>query len=386
MKINFNSFLTLFKINLDKSRIYGLDILRVVAIISVMIGHGAELLPPKLKRDIFLIIPDGVSIFFVLSGFLIGGILIKMVEKDNFNLKDLFNFWQRRWLRTLPMYYFVLVLLCTISFFLTKNFDVQGIMKFFIFGQNFSRSTSSFFTVSWSLAVEEWFYLITPLLLVLVIVVFRMKPQNGILSAVIMVIVLSAGYRCYRYLTIFVDNPTTFDTMFRRPVVTRLDSLMVGVLGAFIYYYKKEFWIRYKTFFFISGLLLHLIIKLSTDLFLKNSVFYYCNLSFVAESTATVFLLPFLSQLKNGKGVLFKVITYVSLISYSLYLLHAQIVLNWILKIIPNFGLTSYSFVISNYFLYWSISILLSILSFKYVEMYFINFRKKDIIVNLKES
>ena len=54
---------------------------------------------------------DGVSIFFVLSGFLIGGILIKVLETEPATFKTLFNFWIRRWFRTLPNYLFILLIL-----------------------------------------------------------------------------------------------------------------------------------------------------------------------------------------------------------------------------------------------------------------------------------
>ena len=117
--------ISVFKIETDKNRIYGLDLLRAFAIIFVMIGHGADMLTPAQKRDIFIVIPDGVNIFFVLSGFLIGGILIKLLEKDNLNYKYLFVFWQKRWLRTLPMYYTVLIILILLQGAFTSHFNLR---------------------------------------------------------------------------------------------------------------------------------------------------------------------------------------------------------------------------------------------------------------------
>ena len=61
---------------------------------------------------------NGVELFFVLSGFLIGGILIKTFQKDNsFGIKTISNFWIRRWFRTLPNYDLILILNIIVVYF-----------------------------------------------------------------------------------------------------------------------------------------------------------------------------------------------------------------------------------------------------------------------------
>ena len=70
-----------FSLNTGHSRIFGLDLLRAIAILFVVIGHSSILAPEHIKPIIRLITLDGVAIFFVLSGFLIGGILIRQIEK-----------------------------------------------------------------------------------------------------------------------------------------------------------------------------------------------------------------------------------------------------------------------------------------------------------------
>ena len=83
--------------------------MRAIAILLVVIGHGSSI-----AGDLFHAIPsipfiDGVDLFFVLSGFLIGGILIaKIEESDRINLKLILTFLKRRWYRTLPNYYLFL--------------------------------------------------------------------------------------------------------------------------------------------------------------------------------------------------------------------------------------------------------------------------------------
>lgn len=84
---------TLLKTNLAK-RIYGLDIVRAIAILTVLIGHSLEYYP-QIISDIYfkIFLFDGVSIFFVLSGFLIGNILIRSFNKDSVTIKSMSKFW-----------------------------------------------------------------------------------------------------------------------------------------------------------------------------------------------------------------------------------------------------------------------------------------------------
>jgi len=372
-----NKFKTVFKINFDKNRIYGLDILRAVAIFVVVLGHGSNLLSVNVENLTAMFIPDGVGIFFVLSGFLIGGILIKILENEQPTLNTLHKFWTRRWIRTLPLYYFVLILLIVLNCLFDKGFSIWETKHFFYFGQNFYQAGLSFFLVSWSLAVEEWFYLLIPIIIFTNIAVLKLKPRQGVLSTAITVILLTIAYRYYRYTTINVDSVEIFGKMFRNAVITRLDSLMFGVTGAWLFYYKQLYWIKNKTRFFIAGIILHVTIKIFTDFIFINSAFYFCNFSFILEAVATLLLLPFLSQLKAAEGITYKIITIISLISYSMYLLHAEIVKNWIIWFINLPGINNIPALTIKYILYWVLTIILSILSYKYIEMPFMKLRNK---------
>jgi peptidoglycan/LPS O-acetylase OafA/YrhL len=119
---------------------------RALAIFFVVLGHGAHLLPEKVKAFIFLLpFPDGVTVFFVLSGFLIGGILIKLLENEQASFKTLFNFWTKRWLRTLPAYFLILIILIALSFLTVKGFGFFKVDSYFIFGQNFNTPHPKFF-------------------------------------------------------------------------------------------------------------------------------------------------------------------------------------------------------------------------------------------------
>ena len=121
---------------INSERNFGLDFLRFYAIISVVYGHGSWLFKhiPILENSSLFFFIDGVELFFVLSGFLIGGILLKKFANSNINI--VFNFYKNRWFRTLPNYYLFLLINILLSFFLFEGVSGET-SKYFFFTQNF---------------------------------------------------------------------------------------------------------------------------------------------------------------------------------------------------------------------------------------------------------
>jgi peptidoglycan/LPS O-acetylase OafA/YrhL len=148
--------------------VYGLDLIRAAAITLVVYQHGALFFylcygAPLIWTKVGTI---GVTLFFALSGFLIGGILLDLGE----SLRDrqvAVRFWLRRALRTLPNYY--LFILINVGYWYAfqrprgypSPFPLLPRYVFFL--QNFARGKTWFLSESWSLSVEEWFYLLFPL-------------------------------------------------------------------------------------------------------------------------------------------------------------------------------------------------------------------------------
>jgi len=151
-----NNVLRIFHLPIEPNRIYGLDILRAAAIFFVVFLHGTLFFSPQTFMRIYPFILDGVVLFFVLSGFLIGGILIKTLEEKPATFKNLKSFWLKHWLRTLPGYFLVLILLCLLSFIFDPAFTFPETIKYFFFLQNFSAPQPHFFGESLSLSIEEW--------------------------------------------------------------------------------------------------------------------------------------------------------------------------------------------------------------------------------------
>jgi peptidoglycan/LPS O-acetylase OafA/YrhL len=148
----------------------GLDGLRAIAILLVFASHS----------DLVEFGWVGVQLFFVLSGFLITGILLDM--KDSLPAGAYFiKFYGRRFLRIFPLYYFYLAGIAVVAYWLLQVdfrkstvqifFDQVGYAVFYVY-DIFYRAAwfhpAHFLDHFWSLSVEEQFYIVWPLLLLLV--------------------------------------------------------------------------------------------------------------------------------------------------------------------------------------------------------------------------
>lgn len=357
------------RLQINPNRIYGLDILRSLAIIFVVLAHGSSFLPERLQNISWHFQYDGVSIFFVLSGFLIGGILIKLLENKGATAKNLINFWIRRWFRTLPNYFLVLAVLSFLYLNFTNYYSFDQIKYYYIFFQNFCNPHPTFFPEAWSLSIEEWFYLLIPILVFGTIRFFKISVRHSILTVALSIIVVVTLFRWYKFSQIETFNASILDTQFRTQVITRLDSLMYGIVGVYTAYFHQKFWNSHKIFFFIIGIILFAFSKY-VFIYFKVSTLYQSVFSFSTIALATLCLLPFLNSLKKGNGIFYFTFTYISLISYSMYLLNLSLH-TFITKLSIHFlnGQSSISFNVFQYFCFWILTILASIILYKYFEL-----------------
>lgn len=354
---------------IEKNRIFGLDIMRTFAILAVMFGHSIFFLPTSIKDQLHAFVIDGVNIFFVLSGFLIGGILIRDFEKKK-TIKVLFNFWIRRWFRTLPNYFLILIILILLSNDTSKEYSY---FSYFTFTENFFYPMPDFFPEAWSLSIEEWFYIIVPSSILLLSYIFKKSSLKSLfLYYSLSIIFIFVVIRLERYMHLEIPKGfRTWDLYFNRQVITRLDSLMFGVFAVFIeHYYPKVFFYKKKLLFALG-----LFIIVFSQYWIHNTHnFFIYTIYFSINSVGVVLLIPFLYKLKScANNSICKFISYISLISYSLYLVNLSLVSGIIIPYINQY----YSSPYFNIFLFWGISILISSVLYKYFEIPTTNLRDK---------
>lgn len=363
-----------------KQRIFGLDVLRTTAIIMVVCSHILWIYP---KSNAF--IPTlfelfgfwGVELFFVLSGFLIGSILYKTFINENFTLKSVFHFLKRRWLRTLPNYYLVLLINIGIAFFL--GFSIENIGSYFIFLQNFASKSPAFFPESWSLSVEEFTYLLLPLSLFFIGLIKVKNKSKAFLFVVVALILVFWMNKFYYHSQHTISNLLEWNLNLKSVLIYRIDAILMGVLAAWISLNFSEFWKKSKTIFALIGfgfLFFLMFGILPLNLTIEQNPFFWNVLYLPITSIAFAFFLPFFSEWKTYTNAVFYPIELISKISYSIYLLHYSV----ILLLLKTFFETSQMSDFERHFftmVYLLITFLSSYLLYRFYEKPIMNWRDK---------
>ncbi|TRX57937.1 acyltransferase family protein [Thalassomonas sp. M1454] len=286
-----------------KARNVSLDVIRTIAITTVVIAHTvlAYGAPENLAPLQFG--GTGVDLFFMLSGWLIGSQLYKELNSSN-NI-NIIKFWTRRWMRTLPAYY--VVLLFTIAqLTLTKN-DFSIPYSYFFFTQNYQTSLP-FFTISWSLCVEEQFYLV---IAPLVLFSFKMAPNRQLTLLLVLLLLPSI----FRELELFNNIKETHVSW---------DCCILGIILANIKHLNRTKWhylSKYSSILFLCSVFLYLF-------FFANRWFPELNISDPSKLILSFIFSTWIIFVDNKNikypKIFQRLVIYISTRSYSIYLLHVE--------------------------------------------------------------
>lgn len=295
-----------------------LDAVRGIAIILVLIWHylprdGAT---PGLILSSTRLFWSGVDLFFVLSGFLIGCILLQNVESKNY----FSTFYLRRAARILPLYLLVILAFAALIHwgpeFLEKSYKRHlPLWSYLTFTQNFlyaarERLDDPLIDVTWSLAVEEQFYIFLSLLV-------RNLSKRKLLIITIALIVLAPILRFYA---------PNFLVAYLLPF-HRADSLMLGVLLALIWQ-----WDRGKEFLYAQVR----IFRWSFVIFFLGAAYLTYREAWIGDTVVHLWLallygnFVILALTLDGKVEKFnvlksRILEWFGLRSYGIYLLHRPV-------------------------------------------------------------
>src|SRR3954470_6536979 len=222
----------------NRERQPGLDLLRALAVLIVTLYHAGIMgfpLPGRVHRFGWI----GVDLFFVLSGYLIGGQLLAPVAR--FEPLKLGTFFARRALRILPAYLVVLTIYILLPSW-REYPEMFPFWKFLVSVQNIGLRGGTAFSHAWSLGVEDQFYLLLPLVLLLV--------SRGRRAAVIVPCTTVLGGLALRWF-LAVHSPGNTGVDFRAyqtwiyyATWTRLDPLVFGVALAAMEKFRPQWWQR----------------------------------------------------------------------------------------------------------------------------------------------
>ena len=380
-------YFTFTQTNVIKTeRVIGLDFVRATAILSVVFAHSLCFLSrlgnvPVVGEKITYLIDHiltlsviGVELFFVLSGFLIGNILIRTFLKTDFSFAEVRQFWIRRWFRTLPNYWLIFTADILLYQALRLNdFHARDLLGYVFLQNLWYPNLLEFFPEGWSLSVEEWFYLTLPVVVYVAARISAPRDKGNFLLKIFM------GYLLVFVIARFVNafhpiNGDDPDDGIRKVVLFRLDAVMYGVLFAYLNHFKVEMLNRIKKHLFVVCLItvpvLSYFIRAYQLAFLSSP---YPALRFASNAFLFLLLpvllslcLPFANSVKTVKSKrLSGAVQHVSKISYSMYLVHYSLVF------IPFFNVmkvSSQGLVVVWYIGYWVIVVVLSSVIYKYFE------------------
>ena len=233
------------------SRVPTIDGLRGIAILCVVFHHsiistpttGLRSLDPIIDRVLIQVMPISVDLFFVISGFLITSILDRTRDADH----PIRTFYARRALRIIPLFYAFLLLVALVMRKLPEPMvgTPRALTWHFLFLSNIPagmqfETFGRMFTPFWSLAVEQQFYLLWPLVILVV-------PQRFNIRICLAIIVFSVVARA-----VFAFMVPTYAAAIFTPA--RLDGLAAGSVVALLLRHKREALAPWKKVMLFAGL------------------------------------------------------------------------------------------------------------------------------------
>jgi peptidoglycan/LPS O-acetylase OafA/YrhL len=245
----------------DKHQLLGLDHLRAFAICYVVLFHYQLFGHPDWVSKIGGFGWTGVDLFFVLSGFLIAEQLFATIAGGrSISLKEFFI---KRFFRIIPPYLTVLCLYVAFPY-LREREQMAHLWRYLTFTTNFGLDVSQTgtFTHSWSLCVEEQFYLVLPLI-ILLFTYFKAGKKSAYLVVTLFIVGFFIRYMNWQLWLAPNLNSEHFGALFNKfiyyPTYNRLDALLVGVsiAGLYTFYPRVKHWANKRSnFILLAGVAL----------------------------------------------------------------------------------------------------------------------------------
>lgn len=344
-----------------QGRRLGLDVMRALAILCVVLAHFTPLLfsewsgTPDIYRWTLYLGSVGVDIFFALSGYLIGGILLRVLPQLQYGAV-LRRFWMRRWLRTLPAAYVSALVVWVIA--PPRHIgDYLASIAFVGAINPWQLSTES--SHWWSLGTEELFYVLFPLMLTLAV---RIWPRVPVFLRTI--ICFAAVIVTLRLLLLWL-LPIQVIGYTELISYVRLDSMVWGVL--------IQWWRRHHPDQFVAlarvGMAPGVVIMGTGIALMLDQTRWYVIALFAGHMLMTAgaaLLIPAFEYVHTlGHRAVDRVFVGIALVSYSAYLYHPMM----IEALVRQFGAaTSWSMMLTLFVVYLLATFVVATLSYVAVE------------------
>lgn len=378
----------MMSVSKEKIHFYNLDIIRLLAALTVVVSHayeawkgwygqplwlqGASVQEPNyfgtLVSTFFSNFNLGVDTFFLISGFLITYLLL--TEKQKNGTIHIGKFYLRRALRILPLYY-LSILIAPLLVYITHNHQPEYLTTAFFLNNFRTIVTESWdfpFAHFWSICIEEHFYLFWPLIIAFV-------PHKKLPLVFTLLIVSSILFRWYAYSCI----PFPYFTLYLH-TFSRIDVLVIGAALAFVHFNKPiqpviSIWVRLGVY------LIFILLLFIEPNNLWNSAFSAMVKKYFYTS---VMAFEMLNYLFNKNAFLnFKeknILHYLGKTSYGIYMF-GNILIPFIIGIENKLKETF----LHNVFFFLALNVIItcivSAISYEFFEKHFLTFKKRFEIV-----
>lgn len=352
----------------------GINGLRALAALSVLWGHCFR----KTFGDWGIegckipFIDDGVTLFFVISGFLITYLLVS--EKDVSGTVSIPRFYMRRILRIWPIY-FLYIGVCAIVLAITgqpQDLLNGSLWAYCLFVGNvpFALGVGLWPIVHyWSIGVEEQFYLFWPW-------VVRGRKHNLLKVAIL----LGSSWLVIKYLILFLCGHSP---LYRFVAATRFDCMMLGAVGAIVYFQKREL--------FNSIADNKLVTSMAWLLLLASGLYsQWIPAPVRPQYYAVLSLLVVASQLSSTSfwiNLEHRFFDYIGKISYGIYVIHP--ILIYVLSrlyLSISVSLSEPLQVVCIYILTTFVTILIAGLSYRFFEKPFLQLKNRYAVIETRPS
>jgi peptidoglycan/LPS O-acetylase OafA/YrhL len=249
----------------------------------------------------------GVDLFFVLSGFLVSGLLFREYGKDG--SIDYARFFWRRGLKIYPAFLALVLLYGIFEYRIGRSFTLKGLIGELLFVQNYY---ASLWNHTWSLAVEEHFYLIVGLGITFL---SRRRQMDRVPTFAVGVLVVCLLWRCL--------DVGLFGEINNFATHLRMDSLMFGVLLSYHYHTHPErlaaFFARWRMVLVLAAL----VSLVSLAIYPFGHPFWETvgySMLYLAFGILLLWILGMSARM--GEHAAFRLLAFIGAHSYSIYLWH----------------------------------------------------------------
>jgi peptidoglycan/LPS O-acetylase OafA/YrhL len=350
----------------------GLNGLRAIAALSVVIGHVTSYSYSTFNLPKVNIGFDGVTLFFVISGFLITYLLLQ--EAKATNTVDVKSFYMRRILRIWPIYYLIILISLLVALY-NKNIDdifSTNILFYLFFAANIPLIIQQGIIIIvhyWSIGVEEQFYLIWPW--VVKLVSNKLIPVT--IGIIVFLFLIKSG------VWYFIGNQSI---LYKSLAVTRFHCMLIGAVGAMLYYNQNKNFIK-----IVANRFVQYVAWLFTLVLFFDVIYFPAPL--ISEITALISLVLIIGQINQNTRKVINLennyFDFLGKISYGIYVIHPLVILLFY-YLFTNLDVNN---ILKTIIVYTSVvftTIILSYLSYEYYEKPFLIFKKRFTVVKSANS